>query len=257
MRPDPAQGMAIFITGASSGLGAALAEEYAASGVVLGLAARRVGKLEATAERCRARGATVHVYALDVTDGPATQRVADQFVTAAGRIDLVIANAGVSGWRHPIHDQAESLTALMRTNVEGVINTVMAFVPTMVKQGAGHLVATSSIAAFAPLPRGAYAASKIAVRYLMDSWRIDLAPYGILVTTIFPGFVATDLASRPDRTYPFRVSSPAAARAIRAAIARKARNFIFPWPWRFLVPLAPFVPGWLWRRLLPTDEPDG
>lgn len=244
----------VFITGASSGLGSALAKIYAAPEVTLGLAARRRERLAALAKQCKVAGAIVHTYVLDVTNGPDVARAANDFVKKTGPTDIIIANAGVGGWKHPIHDQAEALTDLMNTNVNGVINTIMAFVPHLVAARRGHLVATSSIAAFARLPRGAYSASKVAVRYLMDSWRIDLAPYGISVTTIYPGFVTTEMTDRPGARYPFLVSAEAAARAIQCAIAARRRNFIFPWPWRWLMPLARFVPDWLWRRALPWEE---
>lgn len=143
---------AIFITGASSGIGAALAMEYAASGIALGLAARRLDKLEVIAERCRSRGALVVVYQLDVTDDSKVKKVADDFVEKAGRIDIVIANAGIGGWNHPVGAGSKTMTKMVDVNLSGVVNTLGSFLPQMEKQKSGWIVAISSIASFKGLP---------------------------------------------------------------------------------------------------------
>lgn len=245
--------MKIFITGATSGIGAELTRLYAAPGVTLGLVGRRRDRLDAMEKLAVTRGAKVYTYQIDVSDGPAVQKSANHFLKTTGHIDLVIANAGIGGWRHPADDEASRLTEVIDTNVNGVIYTVMAFVPAMIHQRSGQIVAVSSIASFVGLPRGAYAASKAAVRYLMDGWRIDLAPYGISVTTIFPGFVASEMTAREGVRYPFLVSAPVAGARIQGAIQRKARHLIFPWPWRIILPIAKFTPDWLWRRFIPSQ----
>lgn len=240
----------IFITGASSGIGAALAKEYATPGITLGIAARRREKLQKLAEDCRAAGAQVWVYELDVTDGAACAAVAKKFLQATGHIDVLIANAGIGGWRHPADDTAEHVAEVVTTNVIGVTNIVMAFLPALQKQKSGQIVATSSIAAFARLPHGPYSATKIAIRYLMDGWRIDLATQGITCTTLYPGFIETEMTNRRNIRYPFYTSIDRAARAFRGAIDARRHDFIYPWQWRFLVPFAGFVPDWLWRRII-------
>lgn len=242
----------IFITGASSGIGAALAEAYAAPGVVLGLAARRADRLQSVAARCRTLGASVHCYTLDVRDGAASRLAAARFVRVAKRIDLVIANAGIGQWGHPFRTEAEAMTAMIDVNVNGVINIVSAFAPQLEKQQGGHIAAISSIAGFRGLPGGVYSASKAAVRYLMEGWRIDLAPHDIHVTTVFPGYIASEMTSDAKAWYPFLISADAAALLIKRAIAAKRQTVILPWQWWLVLPFLRFVPssviGWAIRR---------
>ena len=250
-QPGP-RGRAIFITGASSGIGAALAEAYAEPGVVLGLAARRTDRLQAVARRCRKQGASVHCYTLDVRSAEGARVVAAKFLAVAGRIDLVVANAGIGSWRHPVGARAEDLTALIDTNVNGVINAVGAFVPALAEQRSGQIVALSSVAGFRGLPGGVYSASKAAVRYLMDGWRIDLRPYGIAVTTVYPGYIASEMTAGAGTWYPFLISSDEAAALIRQAVDAKQRTLVLPWQWWLVLPLLKLVPGraigWLIRR---------
>jgi len=238
---------AVFITGASSGVGAALAEEYAAPGTVLGLVARRKERLAAVAQRCRTLGASVQTYRLDVTDGSALQRAAQAFLKRTQRIDVVIANAGVGGWKHPLTSDIDAMVGMVDVNVNGVIHTLAPFFAQMVKQEYGHLVAVSSIASFRGLPGGVYAATKAAVRYLMDGWRIDLASHGVTVTTVFPGFVESEMTNRK-RWYPFLLPPDRAAKLIRYGIAHRYRNVILPWQWWLLVPIMKLVPDWFFRQ---------
>ncbi len=243
---------AIFLTGASSGIGASLAAAYAEPGAVLGLAARRADKLQAVARQCRARGARVHCYPLDVRDAAAVRSAASRFLKVAGRIDVVVANAGVAHWRHPAEVTAEELTGLIDVNVNGVINVVSAFVPAFIAQRSGQIVAVSSVAGFRGLPGGAYAASKAAIRYLLDGWRIDLRPYGIAVTTVAPGFVASEMTAGDRARYPFLISSDDAAAVIRRAADARHRLVVVPWQWWAVLPLLRLLPGraigWLTRR---------
>lgn len=242
----------VFITGASSGIGAALARTYAAPDVVLGLAARRTDRLQLVAKECRSLGASVHCYTLDVRDGAATRQVATRFLKTAGQIDVVIANAGVGQWKHPLETPVEELTAMVDINVNGVIHTISAFTPAMATQRHGQLVAISSVASFRGLPGGAYSATKAAVRYLMEGWRLDLAPYGVHVTTIFPGYIASEMTSSPDAWYPFLIEADEAARLMKQAIARRQRVVVLPWQWWLVLPFLRLVPsrliGWLARR---------
>lgn len=242
----------VFITGASSGIGEALARAYADSGVVLGLGARRIDRLRALKAKLEASGAVVHVYELDVTDAKNVQQVADQFTKVVGGIDLVIANAGVAGWGHPVKDATEKMTTMVEVNINGVIRTLTAFLPTMVKQRSGHIVAVSSIAGFKALPGGVYSATKAAVRYLMDGWATDLAPYNIQTSSIFPGFVTSEMTR--GEWYPFLISADAAAAEMKAGIAAGKHWIILPWQWRVLIPVLRLVPtpviAWLrrWRE---------
>lgn len=238
----------IFVTGASSGIGAALAQEYAAPGVSLGLAARRLDRLKQVARLCEKQGATVFTYKLDVADDKEFQKVASQFIAATGRIDIVVANAGLGGWNHPTKTTAAAMTKMVDVNVSGVVNALSSFLPKMEKQRSGQLVAISSVASFKSLPGGVYSATKAAVRYLMNGWRVDLEGLGIKVTTIYPGFVASEMTKPDQRTYPFLISAQKAARLIRLAIDRSKKNYILPWQWYLVLPILKLIPGsWLKR----------
>ncbi|MEK7183995.1 MAG: SDR family NAD(P)-dependent oxidoreductase [Patescibacteria group bacterium] len=234
---------AVFITGASSGIGEALAEAYAEPGVILGLAARRTDRLRSVADQCRKLGASVHCYTLDVRDAEGTRSVAKQFLRVARTIDIVIANAGVGQWKHPLDAQAEEFTAMVDVNVNGVINTLSAFTPTLAKQGHGQLVAISSIAGFRGLPSGVYSATKVAVRYLLDGWRLDLEPYGVGVTSIFPGYITSEMTYDATAWYPFLISAADAAHEMKRAIARRQRTVVLPWQWWLVLPFLRLVPS--------------
>jgi hypothetical protein len=184
----------IFITGASSGLGAGLARHYAKPGATLGLVARREALLADLAGELRARGATVHLLPADVTDLPAMRAATERFLADAGGVDLVVANAGV-GIRSALHEgNAEEVARLMQINVIGVTNNIVPFVPTMIEQRAGVLCAIASMAGHRAMPgRVAYSASKKAVITFMDGLRMDLHGSGAHAMTICPGFVRTPL----------------------------------------------------------------
>ena len=133
----------VFITGASSGLGEGLARHYGHTGAVIGLVARRAQKLEALADDLQSRGAEAHIYSQDVSDTAAMAQAADHFLSAAGGIDLVIANAGV-GLKFSVQEEtADQIVRLMNTNVNGVINTLLPFIPAMVAQHSGARVCSS------------------------------------------------------------------------------------------------------------------
>ncbi|MCW8138627.1 MAG: SDR family NAD(P)-dependent oxidoreductase [Planctomycetota bacterium] len=244
--------MRIVITGATSGIGRELAVQYAAAGVVLGLTGRRQDRLDEAAAACRARGAVVHTYAVDVVDRPAMATMARDFLAAAGGVDLVIANAGVGGPDKRSLDpgDADPMARLFETNVVGVVNTLVPFVPAMKAQRAGHLVAVASIAGFRALPgHAAYCASKSAVRMLMDGLGMDLRRHGIVCTSVNPGFVESELTAKNDFSMPFFLTTEVACRKIRRALARKRRAYTFPWQMALLCRLLVFAPEFIVRRL--------
>jgi NADP-dependent 3-hydroxy acid dehydrogenase YdfG len=129
--------MNVFITGASSGLGEGLARHYATPGAVIGLCARRAALLQDLAKSIETQGARAIVYAVDVSDTAAMQHAAADFISACGRVDLVIANAGIGIASRTLEGETESIAKLMCVNVIGVTNTVVPFVPAMIKQGTG------------------------------------------------------------------------------------------------------------------------
>lgn len=239
---NPAQ---IFITGASSGIGKALAEHYASrlgARARLGLVARRTGRLNSLAEALRNQGAQVEIFPVDVTDQTAMIQAVQAFDTGGGA-GLVIANAGVSrGERSHTGDPAPS-TEMIATNVQGALNTLVPFIPRMMERRAGHLVAVSSVAGFRGLPgKGVYCASKAALKTLMDGYRPMLRPYGIQVTTVCPGWVKSELTAKNPYPMPFMLESPRAAQLIAGAISRGSKTYILPWQMRLVVPLLRLIP---------------
>jgi len=220
----------VFLTGASSGIGEALARHYGGAGATLGLFARRADALEALA---RSLGpAIVNVYAGDVRDAPALQAAAADFMGRHGTPDVVIANAGVS--RGTLTELAEDLPAfraVMDTNVLGIVHTFQPFVEPMRKRGGGTLCGIASVAGFRGIPgSGAYSASKAAAIAYLESLRVELASSGIAVVTVCPGYVATSMTARNPYRMPFLMRPDAAARRIAGAIASRRRFYVLPWP---------------------------
>lgn len=236
----------ILITGASSGIGAALAEHYAAPEVTLGLLARRAGRLEALAARLRGRGAVVHAYPVDVCEREATAEAVQAFHTAAGGVDLAIANAGVSHADRLVEGDAAPSAETIAINVQGVLHTLVPLMPLMIAQGGGHLVTVGSVAGFRGLPgKGGYCASKAAVKTLMDAWRPVLRPHGIRVTLLAPGWIETELTADNPYPMPFIMGADKAARLMAKAIARRRRTYVLPWQMRLVVPLMKLLPDWM------------
>lgn len=242
----------VFITGATSGLGRGLARHYARPGAVLGLVARRGKMLQDLATDLQAEGATVHAYTQDVGDTKGLDDVIKRYLEAADGVDLVIANAGV-GLKYAVHEStAEQVVQMININVNGVVNTLMPFVPGMLEQRAGILVGLSSVAGFRAMPwRSAYCASKAAVKTYMDGVRMELRGTGVHAMAICPGFVDTPLTDdTPSRA--FLLDVPTAVRKIARAIERRRKTFVFPWQWKFLNPLWTRIPEALLVKVIPS-----
>jgi hypothetical protein len=236
----------ILITGASSGIGEALAVHYAerhGAGLTLGLVARRGERLEALAARLAPLGARVLPYGADVREREAMAQVARDFLAAAGGVDVAIANAGIGGSDRLRHGDAAAAGDIVNANVLGVIHTLVPLIPAMMEQRAGHLVSVGSIAGFVSIPgKGAYCASKAAVKVLMDAWRGQLRRQGIRVTTVCPGWVVSELTAQNPYPMPFMLDTPRAARLIVRAIERGRATYVLPWQMRLLVPLLRAMP---------------
>ncbi len=241
----------IFITGASSGIGAGLARHYAHQGATLGLVARRATVLTELAAELRAAGAAVHVYPADVADTAGTRKAIDRFLADAGGVDLVLANAGVGIKSALLEGNAEDVARLMQVNVIGVTNTIVPFIPVMVEQGAGVLCAVASMAGHRALPgRVAYSASKKAVITFMDGLRMDLHRTGVHAMTICPGFVRTPMTDGM-KNMPFLVELPDAVRVMSDAIESRRDTFTFPWQMNVLKEVLTRAPEWVVRRAAP------
>ncbi len=222
----------VLITGASSGLGAALALAYAGPGVALGLVGRNEERLAAIAAACRAAGATVDGAAIDVADGPALAAWLGAF-DRAHPVELLIANAGISAGPDP--DSPGEPPAVterqIATNLLGAVNTIAPLLPAMCERRRGRIAVIASVAAFRGLPYSpGYCASKAGLRAYGEALRPRLAPHGVGVTVVCPGFFTSPMTDRWEGPTPFLVSGDRAARRINRGIDRGARRVSFPWP---------------------------
>ena len=240
--------MRIFLTGASSGLGEALARHYASSGNVLGLVARRSERLHALAGSLPANCA---VYPLDVADKAALMSAANDFLARFGAPDLVIANAGISvGTSGEDAADAVKLQRVLQVNVVGFAATLAAFAPAMRSAGRGTLAGVASVAGFRGLPgAGAYSASKAAAIAWLESLRIELSGSGVSVVTLCPGYIATPMTQVNRYRMPFLLPADEAARRIARAIAAKRRVAVIPWQMALVSLAMRAMPGWLFERL--------
>lgn len=241
---------AILITGASSGIGAALARAYAAPGVHLFLAGRNSDRLEAQAEVCREAGAEVTARALDVTErGTTADWVAD--ADAQAPLDLVIANAGTSAGTGDGAETPGQTRAIFATNLGGVLNTLEPALARMRERGHGQLAIVSSLAGVRGFPGApAYCGSKAAVRVWGEAMRGHLAPYGIGVSVICPGFVESRMTAVNDFPMPMKLDAGTAAARIRRGLARNKARISFPKPLAALVWTLALLPPGLVDRLL-------
>lgn len=222
----------IAITGASSGLGAALAVSYAGPGVVLGLIARNRERLARVETACRSAGAQVESAALDVADTAPLAAWLEEF-DRAHPIELLIANAGISAGPDPDSPGEPPATTLrqIEVNLVGAVNTIAPLVPSLCARGRGRVVAITSIAAFRGLPYSpGYCASKAGLRAYAEALRPRLARYGVGVTVVSPGFFSSPMTDRWEGPTPFLASGERAARRIKRGIDRGARRIEFPWP---------------------------
>ncbi len=218
----------ILITGASSGLGAALAIAYAKAGITLALSGRDSGRLARTVETCRLQGASVHSAIVDVGDADATARWIGG-IDDAHKLDLVIANAGISGGTGSGGESDAQTREIFKINVDGVINTVLPALARMAPRGKGQVAIMSSLAGFRGLPGApAYCASKGAVRLWGEALRGEYAPRGVHVNVICPGYVETPMTSVNKFPMPFLISPERAADIMKRGLARNKARIAFP-----------------------------
>ena len=238
----------VIITGASSGIGAALVRHYAASGAVLGLIARRHAPLEELAAQL---STPFQTYAADVRDSAAMQAAAADFVRRHGCPDIVIANAGVStGTLTEFPEDLAAFKDVLDINVIGMVNTFQPFIGAMRAAGRGSLVGIASVAGYRGLPgAAAYSASKAAAIAYLESLRVELRAMGIKVITVCPGYIATPMTARNPYPMPFIMSAETAARRIAGVIDRGKTFAVIPWQMAIVARVLRVLPNWLYDRL--------
>lgn len=247
----------ILITGASSGLGAALAGVYAAENTQLFLSGRDEKRLKEVAARAQRRGAEVQTAIMDVTNEGAMK----EWIEAIDRdhpLDLVIANAGISaGTGHGEETSAQS-DAIFDTNLNGVLNTSRPAIACMKKRGRGQVALMASLAGFRGMAGApSYMASKAAVRVYGESIRLDYAPHGIKVNVICPGFVKTPMTDVNQFHMPFLIGPEKAAKIIKKALEKNKARISFPWRMSALVWLVSSLPAaWVDTLLVKLPRKD-
>jgi short-subunit dehydrogenase len=236
----------VLITGASSGIGYALALAYAARGTRLLLTGRDASRLERVESDCRTRGAEVEISTVPVTDKLAFGAVVEKWDDAHA-IDIAIANAGISGGSAA----GAGFYGIMQTNLDGTLHTVMPLIGRMKARKSGHIALMSSMAGWRGMPNApAYSVSKMAVRALGEALRPLLAPEGVKVSVVFPGFIKTPLTDVNNFDMPFLMSAEDAAQRIKKGIEKNRARIAFPLPMLILARLVAALPLWFGDRIL-------
>jgi len=239
----------VFITGASSGIGANLAKRYAAKGYKVGLLARRVAQLAELKSQINAQSGIAEYAVCDVQDQEAVLRAVVDLKRALGTPDLFIANAGIGGTQKIKTFSSESANKTFDVNVKGLFHCVEAVVPEMIKNGSGHFVGISSLASFTSLPgMHVYAASKVAMRYFLSGMGLEIAKYGVDVSTICPGFIKTDLTAGR-KSMPYLMELDDACERIEKAIEAKKELYAFPKRLYWIIRLGNLLPNFIRNRL--------
>lgn len=243
----------VFITGASSGIGWALAEYYAAQGARLGLSARRAEPLLRLSARWPGQ---VRGYPLDVTDAAALRAAGEDFVAAFGVPDLVIANAGISaGTLSEFAADLEVIRRVMDVNYFGMAATFSPFIGAMRQAGCGRLVGIASVAGIRGLPGAeAYCASKAAVINYLESLRVELCDTGVKVLTLCPGYINTPMTAANPFPMPFLMSADEAARRFARAIERGGSYHVIPWQMGLVTRILRLLPNVLYDRLFAVAQ---
>ncbi|MBA3321329.1 MAG: SDR family NAD(P)-dependent oxidoreductase [Pyrinomonadaceae bacterium] len=241
----------VFITGASSGIGWALAVELGRRGAAVALLARRAEALHELSREVEAVGGRALALPVDVRDAERLRAAVAEAENFFGKIDVLIANAGM-GELSPARGLDEKIVAdVFGVNVLGAINSVAAVLPQMLERGGGHLVAISSLAAYRGFPgSGAYCASKAALSTFFESLRTELQGSGVAVTTIHPGFIDTPMTRGRNQPMPYLMTVDNGARMILRAIEQRRRTYAFPWQLAALSRLIKLMPDALYDRLM-------
>ena len=237
----------VFITGASSGIGLALAAEYARRGAILGLVARR-GDALASFQQSHPQH-SISIYPVDVRDADALAAAAAQFIEQYGCPDIVIANAGISRGAVTGRGDLRAFREVMDVNYFGMVATFEPFAAAMMAAGKGALVGVASVAGVRGLPgSGAYSASKAAAFKYLEALRVEMRPKGVNVVTIAPGYVRTEMTAHNPYRMPFLMEADRFAGKVADAVERNTSFAIYPWQMRVVAMLLHVLPRWLYDR---------
>jgi short-subunit dehydrogenase len=250
-------GQVAIVTGASSGIGLALSRALALEGCKVGLIARRAEKLQALADEIAKAGGRAEVAAADVGDRAQVVAAISDVARRLGPVDLLVANAGVGAPTLLDPPNVADVEKMFRVNVLGVVYSLEAVLPDMLKRRSGHVAAVSSLAAYKGLPgESGYSSSKAAVNNYMEGLRIQLRDRGITVTTICPGFVKTPMTDVNNFKMPWLLEADDAARRIVRALQRKKKVFNFPWQLALIMKATAWLPDWIVARSMQDYNED-
>ena len=241
----------VFLTGASSGIGEALAIAIAKRGAVVGMLARRAELLKDISRKIERAGGVSRFFAVDITDAEAVAKAAQNLRNEFGRVDIMIANAGIGGNNQAARNfQAQAIKEVIDTNLMGAVNAVSAVLPQMLECKSGHLVAISSLAGFRGLPKSAaYCASKAGMNAFFESVRLDVQDKGVAVSIIQPGFIKTPLTAGRESSMPFLMELDDAIPHFLSAIENRKKFAAFPWQLATIVRAARFLPAFFYDKI--------
>lgn len=242
------QGKCVWLTGASSGIGEALAFELVKRGARVAITARRRDILEEMKKRAPAQ---LFPFPGDVTNLQEMKSIVSGIEREMGPIDVAIPNAGTHIFTLPEQFNSEEYFSIMRLNFGGMLHCIEAVLPSMLRRGEGYLAPVASLAGYRGLPRAAaYGASKAAMIHFLESIRFHLKNKGIVISIVNPGFVKTPLTDKNDFRMPFLVSAEKAAKIICNGIAQGKREVAFPFPFNWILKIARILPDPLYERIV-------
>ncbi|MHB0928708.1 MAG: SDR family NAD(P)-dependent oxidoreductase [Candidatus Nanopelagicales bacterium] len=238
-------GQRIWVIGASSGIGAAVAQELERQGCRVAVSARREQELH------RVSGGRMVVAVLDVLDAASVRRAAAEVEAALGGIDLAVIVAGYWERMAAVGFDRDAFVRHIEANVIGMANCIDAVLPRMLEQGHGTIAGVASVAGYRGMPGAqGYGASKAAQLNLLESLRVGLRGTGVNVQTVSPGFVATPMTAANSFPMPFIISAEQAARHMVRGLTRGRAEIVFPWPMAIIMKSARLVPQQWWPRLM-------